>query len=157
MVAEASRMIRRSLPYMIVVLVILALWMGLWWHQQRLGDRAVASGWILLGLSASLLLLSIRKRIYRVGWGRVAWWVRWHKYAGILAAAVFLMHIGWPIRGWFESLLAVVFVLVTVTGIALGVLSRTSPQRLLALSEDYRLECIPGLQRAVADAAHAAA
>ncbi|RMF37787.1 MAG: hypothetical protein D6753_16950, partial [Planctomycetota bacterium] len=33
----------------------------------------------------------------------------------------------------------------------------TSPQRLLALSEDYRLECIPGLQRAVADAAHAAA
>lgn len=122
--------------------------------RDRLGDEANFTGWTLLASTAGLYLLSLRKKYITWRLGPVAAWLQVHAYMGTFASVVFLMHIGWPIRGLFESLLAACFVIVAVTGILLGVMSRTTPRRLAAIAQDYHLEQIPVMQANVARDAH---
>jgi hypothetical protein len=87
--------------------------------------------------------------------GPVSGWLQLHCYLGTFASFVFLTHIGWPIRGLFETLLAATFVFVAASGIVLAVQSRTTPKRLAAITRDYHLEQIPALRVAIANDAHA--
>ncbi len=125
--------------------------------HDRLGDTSTFSGWMLLVATAGLYLLTVRKKLIRRRLGPVAGWLQMHSYLGTFASFVFLMHIGWPIRGTFEMILAGVFIVVATSGISLAVLSRTTPKRLAAITRDYQLERIPALQLAVATDAHAIA
>lgn len=125
--------------------------------RDSFGDESTFTGWVLLTSTAGLYLLSVRKRLVASRLGPVSAWLQVHAYMGTFASIVFLMHIAWPIRGIFECVLAASFVIVAVSGIALGVMSRTTPRKLAAIAQDYQLERIPALQVAVADAAHATA
>lgn len=122
--------------------------------RDRLGDESTFTGWTLLASTAGLYLLSARKKWIQARLGPVAAWMQMHVYMGVFASVVFLMHIGWPIRGVFEMSLASCFAIVAVTGIVLGVMSRTTPVKLAALPTDYRLERIPAIQSTVAHSAH---
>jgi hypothetical protein len=124
------------------------------WVHNRLGDTATLTGWTLLVSTAGLYLLSWRKRTMSARLGPVAAWLQVHVYMGSFASVVFLMHIGWPVRGIFEIFLAVGFVFVAGSGVVLGVMSRTSPRRLAAIAVDRRLEQIPAICVEVARAAH---
>ena len=124
------------------------------WTRMRMGDESTLSGWTLIASTAGLYLLSARKQLVGPRWGPVAMWMQMHVYMGSFASIVFLMHIGWPIRGVFESALAAVFVFVAVTGMLLGRLSRTMPKRLAAIPKDHPLERVPALQLTVAREAH---
>ncbi|MEM7475654.1 MAG: hypothetical protein AAF483_11745 [Planctomycetota bacterium] len=136
-------------------LLCLALTAGLLqFVRDRLGDESTFTGWTLLSATAGLYLLTARKKMIRQRLGPVAGWLQMHMYMGVFASCVFLMHIGWPIRGIFETALASAFVFVAVSGILLGVISRTTPMRLAAIKQDFPYERIPQMQLAVATDAH---
>lgn len=128
--------------------------------SDHLGDESLFSGWVLLAATAGLYLLPLRKKLipHQIGplryLGPVAGWLQMHAYMGTFASVVFLMHIGWPVRGIFECLLAFSFVFVAATGIALGVLSRVTPRRLAAIQQDFPFAEIPAKQATIASDAH---
>lgn len=145
---------RRSLSISFTLVAVAALALAVQTTVNRLGDASTLTGWVLLVSTASLYLLSLRKKLIQRPWGPVAMWLQLHVYTGSFASIAFLMHIGWPIRGWFESLLAGVFIFVSASGILLGYLSRTLPKKLAAISEDFQLEQIPALQSNTSHEAH---
>lgn len=136
------------------LLAVVAVWIGVKFVSSQLGDESTFTGVILLLATMSLYLLTLRKRWHQPQLGRVSGWLRYHSYAGVFTSVVFLMHIGWPVRGPFEICLASCFVIVAITGIALGVMNRVTPARLAAIKQDFAFERIPQLQYAVACTAH---
>ena len=129
-------------------------WLAVEWTRNNLGDESTLTGWTLLVSTAGLYLLTLRKRLIVWRLGPVAAWLQMHMYMGSFASIIFLMHIGWPIRGLFESLLAACFTIVAASGVMLGWMSRSTPRKLAAIERDYRLEQIPALQSLVAGDAH---
>lgn len=148
---------RRIFSASLTLATILLTYLALQTVRDRLGDESTFTGWTLLAATASLYLLSIRKKWIRLKIGPVAGWLQLHTYAGSFASVVFLMHIGWPVSGWFESALAATFAIVAVSGIVLGVMSRRTPHRLAAIPVDHHRDRIPILQAMVARDAHAVA
>ena len=122
--------------------------------SDRLGDPATLSGWTLLASTAGLYLLAARKQNRWLRSGPVAAWLQWHTYMGTFASLVFLMHIGWPIRGMFEIALASCFAIVAISGIGLAIVSRRAPRQLAAVRPAQRLEHIPALRGSLAGEAH---
>ena len=145
---------RRAFAACLTLALIGLTFLGLQMVRNRLGDESTFTGWTLLAATASLYLLTIRKKLIRLKLGPVAGWLQMHTYAGTFASLVFLMHIGWPVSGWFESALAAVFVIVAVSGIVLGIMSRRTPHRLAAIPVDHHRDRIPILQAMVARDAH---
>ncbi len=131
--------------------------LGVQWTRDRLGDPATMTGWTLLSATAGLYLLSARKASTNTNLGKVSAWLQWHMYLGSFASLVFLLHIGWPVRGVFEILLASCFAIVAASGIVLAVMNRRTPMKLAAIAVDRRLDQIPTLRAAVAEQAHATA
>jgi len=136
----------------LVAVTITAL--GVDWTSRRLGDESTFTGVVLLIATLSLYLLTLRKKWLTKRLGPVSAWLQMHVYVGIFTSAVFLMHIGWPIRGPFELCLAACFCFVAGSGILLAIMSRLTPLRLSALKRDHSLERIPALQVALAEEAH---
>jgi len=148
---------RRTFSMTLTLLAVGLTAMAVQFTRERLGDAATLTGWTLLVSTAGLYLLTFRKQFITARLGPVSAWLQLHVYMGTFASCVFLMHIGWPVRGYFEMVLAASFVIVAVSGIVLGVMSRRTPRRLAALAVDHRLEAIPALRVTVAHQAHSAA
>lgn len=143
---------------MTVTLVAVGLTaLGVQWTRDRLGDPSTMTGWTLLSATAGLYLLSARKASTNTKLGKVSAWLQWHMYLGTFASLVFLMHIGWPVRGVFEIVLASCFVIVAASGIVLAVMNRRTPMKLAAIAIDRRIDQIPSLRAAVGRQAHATA
>ncbi len=148
---------RRTLSMTITLLAVGLTASAVQSVRDHLGDAATLTGWTLLISTAGLYLLAARKQAFSQRMGRVAVWLQFHTYMGTFASIVFLMHIGWPVRGAFEIGLATCFVIVAASGIILGVMSRRTPLKLATIPVDRRLEEIPAIRAAVARNAHAAA
>ncbi len=148
---------RRTLSMTITLLAVGLTASAVQSTRDHLGDASTLTGWTLLVSTAALYLLTARKQFIAQRLGRVAIWLQFHVYLGTFASIVFLMHIGWPVRGLFEIALATCFAIVAVSGIVLGVMSRRTPRKLASIPVDHRLEQIPVLRAAVAREAHAAA
>jgi hypothetical protein len=145
---------RRVLSLTVTLMAVGATASAMQTIVNRMGDASTFTGWTLLAATAGLYLLSLRKKLPQYRLGPVSAWLQMHTYMGSFASVIFLMHIGWPIRGWFESTLAACFAFVAGSGIVLAFLNRTTPKRLAAIKQDYRLEQIPQLQLALAQNAH---
>lgn len=145
-----KRAVASCVTLIAVALTVLAIRQA----DRTLGDPTMVSGWSLLAAVVSLYLLGIRKKLVGRPLGRVAVWMQLHVYTGAFACVVFLLHIGWPVQGVFEQCLAAAFCFVSVTGIFLTYLSRNTPRRLAAISQDRHLAQIPALQNGVAADAH---
>lgn len=145
---------RRVLAFTVTLLAVGLTAQVLQWTRDRLGDGSTLTGWTLLVSTAGLYLLSVRKQLVASKLGRVSAWLQVHVYMGTFASIVFLMHIGWPVRGIFETCLAASFMFVALSGIVLGVMSRRTPVRLQAIPVARRLEQIPAMRAAVALQAH---
>jgi hypothetical protein len=150
----ASLRRRRIIASLLTLVAVIATALAVQSVANRMGDTSTATGWTLLIATAGLYLLSLRKKLIQHRMGPVAAWLQMHTYMGSFASVVFLMHIGWPVRGWFEIALASCFTIVAVTGIALTYMSRSLPKRLAAIKQDYRLELIPALRLSVTKDAH---
>lgn len=148
---------RRTLSLTITLFAVGLTALGVQWTRDRLGDASTLTGWTLLVSTAGLFLLSARKSSVNSGWGRVSAWLQVHTYMGAFASLVFLMHIGWPVRGLFELCLASCFAIVALSGIALSIMNRRTPLKLAAVGVDRSIEQIPAFRAAVARDAHALA
>jgi len=145
---------RRIIASSLTLVAVIATALAVQSIANRLGDTSTATGWTLLVAIAGLYLLSLRKKLIQHRFGPVSAWLQMHTYMGSFASVVFLMHIGWPIRGWFEIVLAMCFAIVAVTGIVLTYMSRSLPKRLAAIKQDFRLELIPAMRLSVTKNAH---
>lgn len=102
------------------------------------------TGWLLFGALLLLTLYRIRKSVTMVPIGSAASWLQFHVYLGALSIVLFALHIGLRVPdGGLEISLAVLYVLVAVSGVIGLALSRIIPRRLTRRGEEVILERIP--------------
>jgi hypothetical protein len=123
------------------------------WEETR-PHLFYLTGWVLFGLILCLTAYNVRKKL--ASWSRVSSrrWFQAHVYLGLFTVVVFLLHIQWrwP-TGRFEILLALLFGIVAVSGVAGWWLSRALPQRLTTLGGEVPYERIPVIRRALREEA----
>ncbi|NKB56700.1 MAG: hypothetical protein GKS00_10220 [Alphaproteobacteria bacterium] len=139
-------MIRRSaLPFIVIGIATFAV---VAWYARftwlELGNPSIVTGYTLLVLMLMLGFFNIRKRLSMVPVGRTSLLLAFHVAAGLLAIALFWLHTGtlWP-TGSYERILAVLFYLVSLTGILGYIILRSLPRRLTQTGIEVVYERIP--------------
>ena len=86
--------------------------------QTTLRKPAFASGWFLFGVMVFLAAYNGRKKLAMIPLGKASTWLQLHVIGGFFALLVFWSHTGelWP-RGGYERVLALLFYLVSLSGI----------------------------------------
>ncbi|HWF17962.1 MAG TPA: hypothetical protein VG754_01770 [Verrucomicrobiae bacterium] len=116
-------------------------------HLRR---AELVSGLTLFAFIVILTLFNARKKLPFLPLLRASTWLQIHIYAGLLSCVMFGLHVGWKLpRGVFESILAVLFCLVSASGLAGLAFSRWSPGRLTVHGENVIFERIPALRTAL--------
>lgn len=115
------------------------------------------SGYTLAAVCVVMLLLPLRKKFVLLNFGRVAMWQQIHHFAGLFSLVVFAFHVGWSINGRFETMLAVVFLLLSFSGIGHWYFNRRVPVLLRSAGAPLRREDMPGKRVEIAKAAYAVA
>lgn len=112
--------------------------------RLRLEPTEVVTGWALLAVLAVLVAYNLRKRLPGLPLGGSAAWLAAHGAGGLLAVALFGLHarLLWP-EGPHERLLALLFYLVSLTGLAGWALQRIYPRRLTQTGVEVVYERIP--------------
>lgn len=131
-------------PWLLALALLVAV--GLVARQDRLmlRDPALVTGWALLLVCLLLAGYNLRKRLSMLPAGRSSTWLLIHALGGLAAMALFWMHTGllWP-TGHYERLLATLFYLVSITGLAGYLLQRIYPRRLTTTGLEIIFERIP--------------
>ena len=149
-------MITYRLAYRRVVMVALLSLASVWaliafdQFNTTLPHLVYLTGWGLLGLMLYLTLYNSRKKLPFLPLVSSRAWLQPHIYLGLFTGLVFLMHMRWhwP-QGWFEMLLALLFVGVTLSGVFGWWLSRTLPKRLTTAGGEVPFERIPVIRRSL--------
>ncbi len=124
--------------------VFVIFYVGNLGYQISLRDVQYFNGWVLVVAMAGLLLLTVRKKVVILPFGRVRWWLQLHYYLGLLTVGVFAVHNRYRLPDApLEWILWSLFVLVSLTGILGAVLSKVIPHRFEAHGERILFERIP--------------
>lgn len=150
---------RTTVVNLAVVGVALALFfLENWRRDVALHDAQFYSGWVLLACMAVMMLLTWRKKVVILPFGRVRLWLLVHYYAAFLTVAVFIAHTKYRIPDSpLELLLWSVFVLVALSGLAGAIMTTIIPPRLEAQGERILFERIPVFRAQLAEQAEAIA
>ena len=106
------------------------------------------SGAALFWVMVVLTLYNGRKKLPFLPLLTSEGWLQFHIYAGLLTVVLFLVHIRFRLpTGWFESILAALYVLVTGSGIAGLFVTRSIPKRLTTRGGEVLFERIPAIRR----------
>ncbi len=137
---------RRSLGLLILAIATgLYAWLHLSWRTLSL-PAPLRSGVFLLGLTFALAAFNARKKLPFIPLLSARAWMQFHIYAGFFAVAVFLFHTEFRApTGGLETLVWLLFVAVSLSGLVGLALSRILPPRLTAHGENVVFERIPGL------------
>ncbi len=102
------------------------------------------TGYSLFALMIALALFNARKKLAMVPLIRSAYWLAIHVVGGAAAVILFFIHTGsiWP-TGGYEQALALVFYLVSVSGIVGYAIQRVNPRRLVQTDLEIIYERIP--------------
>ncbi len=139
----------RSLLLAVAVVVVIAYWLR--WIDLELGRKQFASGYLLYGLVVFLALFNIRKKLPTLPLGGASSWLQLHIYVGLIAGAVFGMHLAWRMpNGWLEGLLAVSFLTTFLSGVVGLVISRQTPRMLNCVTDQVIYERVPEMRRSLA-------
>ena len=124
-------------------LVILGVYSHL--AETSLQRSEFVTGYALFGLILLLAMFNARKKLPMLPLIRSAYWLAAHVVGGIAAIALFFIHTGsiWP-TGAYEQALAIVFYLVSLSGIFGYVVQRIYPRRLVQTDLEIIFERIPG-------------
>lgn len=118
--------------------------------RRELPDYAYLTGWVLFGFMTLLALFNARKKLPFLPLGRAETWLQIHIYGGFFTVVLFLIHLNFqPPRGGFDWMLAGLFGVVTISGIAGLILSRALPRRLETRGGEVLYENIPALRHAL--------
>lgn len=110
---------------------------------SQLGNGSLFSGSVLLVCLFMLVAIGARRRLMMLPLWSVSTWLQVHLYTGVFACAVFVMHVPRIIaNGWFEGILAWLFIVVSVSGIYGIFTSRSIPKRLTAVPIQPRYDRI---------------
>jgi hypothetical protein len=111
---------------------------------QWFRNSAWITGYIFLALIVGLMAFRARKRLSVIPLASAATWTRLHIALGALGFALYWLHTGsiWP-TGPYEQMLAVLFYLVSVSGIIGYILDRGYPGRLTQTGIEVIYERIP--------------
>lgn len=113
---------------------------------------AFMSGWTLAGFVLVLTTYNVRKKLSFLPLGSTATWLQLHIYGALLSLVLFAVHVEFRIpNGVFESGLAVLYLLVFLSGVIGLVLSRAIPPRLTTRGEDVLFERIPIFMKRIRD------
>lgn len=131
-----------------------------YWHEvtrRGLGDPTFVTGYMLFTLMVFLSLYNGRKKLSMISLGRVSTWLSLHVVAGFVAVVLFVTHAGtlWP-QGWADRALALLFYLVTLSGVAGYALQLWLPGRLTRSGPEIIYERIPAEIAGLRDAAEQA-
>ena len=115
-----------------------------------LRTAALYSGFLLLALVLGLTLFNSRKKLPFLPLARATTWLQIHIYAGYFCAFVFLLHVRFsPPHGALETLLALVFCVVILSGFFGIFISRFFPSRMALSGEPLIYERIPAYRREI--------
>lgn len=119
---------------------------------------AYPSGWVLFAIMILLTAFNARKKLPFLSLFSARGWLDLHVYAGFFSVVAFLFHLRfqWP-TGWFEVVLAALFVIVAASGVVGLILSRDFPRRLTARGDEVLYEHIPLVRRQLREAAESLA
>lgn len=130
-------------------------------HARRdiaLHDVQFFSGWTLFACIFVMMLLSWRKKVIIIPFGRVRFWLLVHYYVGFLTVAIFIVHVRYELPGsLLHWLLWSLLVLVTLSGLAGATVSKILPPRLEAQGERILFDRIPLFRAQLAEQAEAIA
>jgi hypothetical protein len=130
-------------------LAVVCVAFALFYLEDRRWDVALRdvqyfNGWVLVSCIAIMMLLTSRKRVVILPFGRVRFWLLVHYYLGIATIGVFLVHSHYHLPDSpLEWLLWSLFVLVSVSGVVGALLSKIIPPQLEAHGERILFERIP--------------
>lgn len=130
--ATSVRVGRRLIPTAMVILGWLTLRAFRDRSAENLYNEAFVTGYSLAAICIFLMLLGVRKRVITTQIGRLAVWQRTHHYLGLLSLGAYALHAGVLTTGWLESLLALSFWAIALTGLIGWYVNRTSPKLLAA-------------------------
>jgi len=144
------------------VLLLLAACAGLFavWREfdPLMPKMPYLTGWFLFTLMVLLAAYNGRKKLPFLPAIRSETWLQFHIYVGFFTVALFAVHVGMRVPGgWFEAVLAWLYILVTASGVLGLIISRIFPKRLTTRGGEVIFEQIPVVRRALADEAEALA
>ncbi len=129
-----------------------------WRRDIALHDAQFFNGWTLLACVTVMMLLSWRKKVVILPFGRVRFWLLVHYYVGLLTVAVFIVHTKHQLPGsLLHWLLWSLFVVISLSGLAGVITSKIVPPRLEAQGERILFDRIPLFRAQLADQAEAIA
>jgi len=112
------------------------------------------TGWALFGVILLLALYNGRKKLPFLPLLSSEEWLQVHIYAGLLTGVLFAVHINYTITsGWFQGVLAWLYLLVMASGFFGLFLSRAIPKRLTTRGGEVLFERIPAIRRQVREQA----
>jgi hypothetical protein len=113
-------------------------------YDVALRDAQYFNGWMLVSSIAVMMLLTLRKRVVILPFGRVRLWLLIHYYLGFVTVGIFLVHTKFRLPDSpLEWLLWTLFVLVAVSGLFGALITKVIPPRLEARGERILFERIP--------------
>ncbi len=126
------------------VLILAAVFLTAKQADWRIINHAILTGYMLALLAFSMTLLSFRKRLPALPAGLMSTWLRLHVVIGAVLLPAFWLHIGhvWP-NGLFEQILAGVFYVVAISGLAGRLMQKVLPISLAAAGGEVTRERIP--------------
>jgi len=121
-----------------------------WAHRHyagEVGHISYLTGWTLCGVILLLTLYNGRKKLPFLPLLSSENWLQFHIYAGLLTGVLFAVHVSYKIPGgWFQRMLASLYLLVMASGIFGLIISRTIPRRLTTRGGEVLFERIPSLR-----------
>jgi len=137
---------RASVIFWIVAILAFAFLLFHSWNTWLSnGEPAIVTGYTLAGLMVFLALFNTRKKLSMIPLGRGAYWTIAHVIFGTLTLGAFFIHTDgevWP-AGAYEQLLAILFYLVSLTGILGFWMQKAIPRRLTENGLEVIWERIP--------------
>ena len=125
-----------------------ALWLN--GKFNALPNYAYLTGWALLAAMFVLTIYNVRKKLPFLPLGKSETWLQIHIYLGFFTTLLFLIHLNFRApHGWFEIVLAWLFVLVSGSGMVGLFFSRVLPRRLTTRGGEVIFEKIPALRHAL--------
>jgi hypothetical protein len=138
---------RRNFGWMLFAAAALLAWLLDFALRVHLRRAELVSGLTLFAVILLLTLFNARKKLPFLPLLRASTWMQVHIYVGLLSCVLFVLHAGWRIpHGGLESSLAILFYLVSVSGVAGLAITRWVPIHLTVLGENVIFERIPALQ-----------
>ncbi|HEY3860410.1 MAG TPA: hypothetical protein VGO59_00865 [Verrucomicrobiae bacterium] len=133
--------------FIFLALSALIIWLQ-WQYSGRLAHLSYLNGWALLAVILLLTLYNGRKKLSFLPLLTSEQWLQFHIYAGLLTGVLFAVHISGRIpTGWFQGILAWLYILVMISGFFGLYISRAIPKRLTIRGGEVLFERIPAVRR----------